>query len=226
MLSVTKVKSTAKTTQYFAKDDYYASNDPNHQKFSNWYGEGAKELGLEGSVVAEDFRNVLDGKLSNGQVIGVQKGLNVIHDPGRDLTFSAPKSVSIMALVYEDQRLIEAHGQAVKNALDEIEKNYLKTRFKKNGEITLEGTGKMVAAMFKHELSRDLDPQLHTHAIIANVTVDDKGKWRSAFFDEIYDNKKFLGLIYRSELARLVKDLGYEIEHKGKECLFEIKGVP
>jgi conjugative relaxase-like TrwC/TraI family protein len=226
MLSVTKVKSTAKTTQYFAKDDYYASNDPNHQKFSNWYGEGAKELGLEGSVVAEDFRNVLDGKLSNGQVIGVQKGLNVIHDPGRDLTFSAPKSVSIMALVYEDQRLIEAHGQAVKNALDEIEKNYLKTRFKKNGEITLEGTGKMVAAMFKHELSRDLEPQLHTHAIIANVTVDDKRKWRSAFFDEIYDNKKFLGLIYRSELARLVKDLGYDIEHKGKECLFEIKGVP
>ena len=226
MLSVTKVKSTAKTTQYFAKDDYYASNDPNHQKFSNWYGDGAKELGLEGSVVAEDFRNVLDGKLSNGQVIGVQKGLKVIHDPGRDLTFSAPKSVSIMALVYEDQRLIEAHGQAVKNALDEIEKNYLKTRFKKNGEITLEGTGKMVAAMFKHELSRDLDPQLHTHAIIANVTVDDKGKWRSAFFDEIYDNKKFLGLIYRSELARLVKDLGYDIEHKGKECLFEIKGVP
>ena len=226
MLSVTKIKSSAKTTQYFAKDDYYASNDPNHQKFSNWYGEGAKELGLEGSVVAEDFRNVLDGKLSNGQVIGVQKGLNVIHDPGRDLTFSAPKSLSIMALVYEDQRLIEAHCQAVKNALDEIEKNYLKTRFKKNGEITLEGTGKMVAAMFKHELSRDLDPQLHTHAIIANVTVDDKGKWRSAFFDEIYDNKKFLGLIYRSELARLVKDLGYEIEHKGKECLFEIKGVP
>ena len=226
MLSVSKVKSTAKTTQYLAKDDYYASNDPNHQKFSNWYGEGAKELGLEGSVVAEDFRNVLDGKLSNGQVIGVQKGLNVIHDPGRDLTFSAPKSVSIMALVYQDHRLIEAHSQAVKNALDEIEKNYLKTRFKKNGEITLEKTGKMVAAMFKHELSRDLDPQLHTHAIIANVTVNEKGKWRSAFFDEIYDNKKFLGLIYRSELARLVKDLGYEIEHKGKECLFEIKGVP
>jgi conjugative relaxase-like TrwC/TraI family protein len=226
MLSITKVKSTAKTTQYFAKDDYYASNDPNHQKFSNWYGEGAKELGLEGSVVAEEFRNVLDGKLSNGQIIGVQKGLNVIHDPGRDLTFSAPKSVSIMALVYEDQRLIEAHGQAVKYALDEIEKNYFKTRFKKNGEITLEGTGKMVVAMFKHELSRDLDPQLHTHAIVANVTVDDKGKWRSAFFDEIYDNKKFLGLIYRSELAKLVKDLGYEIEHKGKECIFEIKGVP
>lgn len=226
MLSVTKVKSTAKTTQYFAKDDYYASNDPNHQKFSAWYGDGAKELGLEGSIVAEDFRNVLEGKLPNGQVIGVQKGMDLIHDPGRDLTFSAPKSVSIMALVYEDQRLVEAHSKAVKNALDEIEKNYLKTRFKKNGEITFGNTGKMVAAMFKHELSRDLDPQLHTHAIIANVTADDKGKWRSAFFDEIYDNKKLLGQIYRSELARLVKDLGYEIEHKGKECLFEIKGVP
>lgn len=226
MLSVTKVKSSAKTTQYFAKDDYYASSDPNHQKFSSWYGQGAKELGLEGSVSAEDFKNILEGKLLNGQVIGIQKGGDVVHDPGRDLTFSAPKSVSIMALVYEDHCLIEAHSQAVKNTLNEVEKNYLKTRFKKNGEITLEATGKMVAATFKHELSRDLDPQLHTHAIIANLTSDDKGRWRSAFFDEIYDNKKFIGLIYRSELARLVKDLGYDIEQKGKECFFEIKGVP
>jgi conjugative relaxase-like TrwC/TraI family protein len=225
MLSITKVKSTAKTTGYFAKDDYYASNDPNHQKFSNWYGQGAKELGLEGFVFAEDFRNILEGKLPNGQVIGIQKGMDVIHDPGRDLTFSAPKSVSIMALVYDDKRLVEAHNQAVKNTLDEVEKNYLKTRFKKSGEITLESTRKIVAATFKHELSRDLDPQLHTHAIIANLTSDEKGKWRATFFDEIYDNKKFLGLIYRSELARLVKDLGYDIEHKGKECLFEIKGV-
>lgn len=226
MLSVTKVKSTAKTTSYFAKDDYYVSNDPNHQKFSNWYGKGANELGLDGSVAAEDFKNILEGKLSNGQVIGVQKGMDLVHDPGRDLTFSAPKSVSILALVYGDQRLLEAHNQAVKNTLDEIEKNYLKTRFKKNGEITLETTGRMVAAMFKHELSRDLDPQLHTHAIIANLTSDDKGKWRSAFFDEIFDNKKFLGTIYRAELAKLAKELGYEIEQKGKECLFEIKGVP
>lgn len=226
MLSVSKVKNTAKTTGYFAKDDYYSSSDPNHQKFSNWYGNGAKELGLEGSVSAEDFRDILDGKLPNGQVVGVQKGMDIIHDPGRDLTFSAPKSVSIMALVYEDKRLIEAHNQAVKNTLDEIEKNYLKTRFKKNGEISLESTGKIVAATFKHELSRDLDPQLHTHVIVANLTSDDKGKWRSAFFDVIYDNKKFLGTIYRAELSKLVKELGYDIEHKGKECLFEIKGFP
>jgi conjugative relaxase-like TrwC/TraI family protein len=226
MLSVTKVKSSSKTTEYFAKDDYYASNDPNHQKFSNWYGKGAEELDLEGNVKAEDFKAILDGKLPNGQQIGVSKGMDVVHDPGRDLTFSAPKSVSIMALVYDDKRLIEAHNQAVKNTLDEIEKDYLKTRVRKGDEINLKSTGKMVAAMFRHELSRDLDPQLHTHTIVANLTADEKGKWRSAYFDEIYDNKKFLGLIYRSELAKLVKELGYEIEHKGKECFFELKNVP
>jgi len=234
MLSVTKVKNSSKTTEYFAKDDYYASSDPNHQKFSNWYGKGAEELGLKGNVSAESFKAILDGKLPNGQQIGVAKGMDVIHDPGRDLTFSAPKSVSIMALVYDDKRLIEAHNQAIKNTLDEIEKDYLKTRVRKGDEINLKSTGKMVAAMFRHELSRDLDPQLHTHIIIANLTSDltsnlnsnQKGKWRSAYFDEIYDNKKFLGLIYRSELAKLVKELGYEIDHKGKECFFELKNIP
>ncbi len=227
MLSVTKIKSTAKTTQYFAKDDYYASNDPNHQKISNWYGNGAGELGLEGTVGAEKFKEILDGdKLPNGQKVGILKGMDFVHDPGRDLTFSAPKSVSIMALVFDDKRLIDAHNQAVKNTLDEIEKKYLKTRIKKDNNITLEATGKMVAAMFRHELSRDLDPQLHTHSIIANLTVDEKGKWRSVYFDEIYDNKNHLGLIYRSELAHLVKELGYEIEQKGRNCFFEIKNVP
>jgi conjugative relaxase-like TrwC/TraI family protein len=226
MLSITKVQSSGKTTDYFAKDDYYASNDPNHQKFSNWYGKGAEELGLEGHITNESFRNVLEGNLPNGQKIGLKKSSQNVHDAGRDLTFSAPKSVSIMALVYDDKRLIEAHSQAIKNTLDEIEKNYFKTRVKKGGEISLESTGKLVAGIFQHELSRALDPQLHSHAIVANATCDENGKWRSGHFDEIYDNKNFLGLIYRAELASLVKELGYEITHTGKDCFFELNAVP
>jgi conjugative relaxase-like TrwC/TraI family protein len=226
MLSIKKVKNSGKTTDYFAKDDYYSSNDSNHQKFSSWYGKGATELGLDGHVASETFLNILEGNLPNNQKIGVGTGENKIHDAGRDLTFSAPKSVSIMALVFGDKRLIAAHNQAVKNTLDEIEKNYFKTRVKQNGKISAEKTGKLIAAIFQHELSRDLDPQLHSHAILANVTRGQNDKWRSAYFDEIYDNKNFLGLIYRSELAILVKQLGYEINHKGAECFFELKTVP
>ena len=226
MLSIKKVASSGKTADYFAKDDYYASDDPNHQKYSNWYGQGAQELLLEGNVSSESFRNVLEGNLPNGQKLGLNKGDKNIHDAGRDLVFSAPKSVSIMALVYDDKRLIEAHSQAVKNTLDEIEKNYFKTRVKQGGKTSLEATGKLVTAIFQHELSRDLDPQLHSHAIVANATSGQNGKWRSAYFDEIYDNKNFLGLIYRSELAALVKELGYEITHTGKDCFFELTTVP
>jgi len=226
MSRLSKIKSTSGIVDYFAKEDYYLPGDPDHQKCTSWYGSGAKELGLEGVVNSEESKNILEGRLPNGQVIGVQKGSKIVHDPGRQFSFSAPKSVSIISLVYGDERLIEAHNQAVRNTLDEIEKNYLKTRFKKNGEIIIEATGRMVATTIKHELSRDLDPQLHTHVLIANLTSDDKGKWRTAFFDEIFDNHKFLGLIYRSELAKLVKELGYDIQQTGKECLFEIKGVP
>jgi len=221
-----KIKNTSDIVGYFAKDDYYFSNSSDHQQLTSWYGSGAKELGLEGVVTSEEAKNIFEGKLPNGQIIGTQKGNAVVHDPGRQFSFSAPKSVSVMSLVYEDERLIEAHNKAVKNTLDEIERNFLKTRFKKNGEISVESTGKMVAATIRHELSRDLDPQLHTHVLIANLTSDEKGKWRTAFFDDIFDNHQFLGLVYRAELAKLVKELGYDIELKGKGCFFEIKGVP
>ena len=226
MLSIKKIGNSGKTTDYFAKDDYYTSNDPNHEKFSNWYGVGSEELGLEGHVKSESFLQILEGNLPNGQTVGLNKGGKNVHDAGRDLAFSAPKSVSIMSLIYGDKRLIDAHNQAVKNTLDRIEKDYFKTRIKKDGIISLGSTGKMVAAIFQHELSRDLDPQLHSHAIVANITSDQNGKWRSGYFDEIYNNKNFLGLIYRSELAILVKKLGYEITHTGKDCFFELKEVP
>lgn len=228
MLSISKVKNSSKSTHYFEKDDYYAKDDPNHQNFSMWHGKGADELGLTGIIKSEDYQNVLLGELSNGQSIGMIKDGKKVHDPARDLTFSAPKSVSIMALVYDDKKLIEAHNEAVRRTLSIIEKEYLGTRVKVDGRIEIERSGKMVAAMYRHSLSRELDPQLHTHCIVANLTrIDNSDKWRTAYFDDIYDNKILLGQIYRSELANLVKELGYEIEiKKDGLCYFEIKSVP
>ena len=226
MLSITKIKNSSKTTQYFAKDDYYSGNDSSHLKYSFWHGQGSQELKLDEHVDSKIFQAILEGKLPNGKIIGVMKGGELIHDAGRDLTFSAPKSVSIMALVFEDNKLIEAHNQAVKDTLDEIEKNFLKVRVKKANKIFIEDCQKSISAVFKHELSRDLDPQLHSHVVMANIVKDKNNNWRSAYFDEIYNNKKIIGAIYRSYLAKSIKQIGYEIEHKGQNCYFEIKGIP
>ncbi|MES2676887.1 MAG: MobF family relaxase [Pseudomonadota bacterium] len=225
MLSVSKIKNSKGASHYFAKDDYYAKDDPNHQQLSGWYGKGAKILGLSGEVNPKIFEKILAGNLPNGKQIGLIKDGEFIHDSGRDLTFSAPKSVSIMALIYNDKRLIEAHKIAVKSTLDEIEKNYLKTRIKQDGITNTITTNNLIAATFEHHTSRNLDPQLHTHCVIANATRDNNGKWKSAFFDDIYDNKKLLGAIYRSELAYQIKQLGYEIIIKGNDAVFELKNV-
>ena len=226
MLSISKIKSSTNANHYYEKDDYYAKNDPNHQKLSQWFGNGAKDLNLKGNVQKDQFQAILDGHLPGGTKIGIKKDGKLIHDPGRDLTFSAPKSVSIMALIYQDTRLLEAHDKAVLSTLEEIEENYFYTRTKQGKNIKIEKINHLIGATFRHHLSRDLDPQLHTHSVIANIIKDKNGKFKSALFDKIYDNKKHLGMVYRSNLAFEVKKLGYEIEINGKECFFEINSVP
>lgn len=226
MLSISKITSSKAASSYYEKDDYYAENDPNHQKQSKWLGQGAEKLGLDGEVLKEDFQRILAGKLPNGQMLGKNQDGEFIHDAGRDLTFSAPKSVSIMALVAGDERLIEAHSLAVAKTISIVERDFLKTRTIANKEVIIEPAVNLIAATFRHFTSREQDPQLHTHTIIANATADKTGFWKCAFFDEIYNNKKLIGTIYRSELAKEVKQLGYKIEAKGKDSLFELKNVP
>jgi len=225
MLSISKITSSKAASSYYEKDDYYAKDDPNHQKQSEWMGNGSSTLGLEGEVLKEDFQKILAGKLPNGRILGKNKDGEFVHDAGRDLTFSAPKSVSIMALVYNDERLIDAHSAAVARTIDIIQRDFLKTRTIINKEVIIEPAEKLIAATFKHFTSREQDPQLHTHAVIANATTDKTGFWKCALFDEIYENKKLIGAIYRSELAIKAKELGYKIEVKGKDSLFELKGV-
>jgi len=225
MLSISKITSSKAASSYYEKDDYYAKDDPNHQKQSKWLGTGASALGLEGEVEKEQFQRILAGKLPNGQMLGKNQDGEFIHDAGRDLTFSAPKSLSIMALVAGDERLIEAHSAAVAKTIEIVERDFLKTRTITNKQVIIEPANKLIAATFKHFTSREQDPQLHTHTVIANATVDKSNFWKCAFFDEIYNNKKLIGAIYRSELAINAKKLGYEIEAKGKDSLFELKGV-
>ena len=231
MLSIGALSSAAQGASYYERDGYYAKDDPEHREASGWAGKGAEELGLTGPVDPDTFRAVLEGKVPDGS--GTELGRRgkdgeILHRPGRDLTFSAPKSVSIAALVGGDRRIVDVHDRAVAAALDWIERNAAETRMKdpETGKMARVGNQKIVTATFRHDTSRNLDPQLHTHAVLANMVKGEDDKWRSMANEKLYGSKMLLGALYRSELARGLKDLGYDIEKTHADGRFEIAGVP
>jgi conjugative relaxase-like TrwC/TraI family protein len=195
--SVSALTSSAQASSYYEADDYYAEGGLSP---SEWHGKGAEELGLSGDVDRERFRELLDGKVA-GQQLGTIRDGQLEHRPGWDATLSAPKSVSIMAEVAGDRRLIEAHGQAVKTALAHVETHMAATRVRHGGSVTRETTGNLVIASFQHGTSRAQDPQLHTHNVIMNATQGEDGAWRSLEPRAIYQLQKQIGAIYPQELA-------------------------
>ena len=133
-----------------------------------------------------------------------------------DFTISAPKSVSVMAELGNDKRLIEAHRKAVAEALQELEL-HAAARVRKNGMNQNRTTENMVIAVYHHDSSRELDPQLHTHAVAANLTYDPEEKrWKALQASGIYERRAYLTEVYRNALAREVRQLGYEIETRRK----------
>ena len=204
---------------------------PPHREASAWAGKGAEELGLEGPVDPEVFKAVLEGRVPDGSgkrnSAAIDRDGNRIHRPGRDLTFSAPKSVSLVALIGGDGRVVDAHDHAVKRALAWVEGNAADTRMKdpETGHMVRAGGQKTVAATFRHDTSRNLDPQLHTHAVLANMVRGGDGKWRTMANEVLYRRQKLIGMVYRSELARGLEKLGYRIEKTHADGRFEIAGV-
>lgn len=219
--TISAIGSSAQASSYYEADDYYADGGLSP---SEWQGEGAKELGLAGDVERDAFRDMLDGRLPGGQQLGTTREGKLEHRPGWDVTMSAPKSVSIMAEVAGDRRLVRAHDRAVKVALAFAERHASATRIREDGKVERHHTGNLVVASFRHDTSRAQDPQLHTHNVIMNMTRDADGNWRSLEPRAFYQLQKAIGAIYRQELAVGVRELGYEIE-TGKDSLFEIKGV-
>ncbi len=228
--SIGAVAAPAQGASYYERDGYYAKDDPEHSAASAWAGRGAEELGLTGPVDPATFRAVLEGKVPDGS--GTELGRRgkageVLHRPGRDLTLSAPKSVSLAALVGGDARVVDAHDRAVARTLAWFEKNVAETRMKdpETGRMVRSGDQKTVIATFRHDTSRNLDPALHTHAVIANMVQGGDGKWRSMANEKLYDSKMLLGALYRSELAAGLARLGYGIEKTHADGRFEIAGV-
>jgi conjugative relaxase-like TrwC/TraI family protein len=217
------IGSSAAAANYFESDDYYADGGISP---SEWQGDGAKALGLSGEVNRETFRAILDGTLPHGQQLGTMREGKLQHRPGWDVTMSAPKSISIMAEVAGDRRLVVAHNNAVKAALAYVERHAAATRIRADGGVEhRQTTDNLVIASFRHDTSRAQDPQLHTHNVIMNMTQDAEGNWRSLEPRALYQLQKAIGAVYRQELAVGVRALGYAIE-QGKDSLFEIKGVP
>ena len=231
VVSIGAVASPAQGTSYYERDGYYAKDDPEHRAASAWAGKGAEGLGLEGPVDPETFRAVLEGEVpdGSGKRLGrLDRDGNRIHRPGRDLTFSAPKSVSLAALVGGDGRVVEAHDRAVARTLAWVEGNAAETRMRdpETGRMIRAGNQRTVAATFRHDTSRNLDPQLHTHAVLANMVRDEDGKWRTMANEALYRQQKLIGMVYRSELAQGLARLGYGIEKSHADGRFEIAGVP
>ena len=228
--SIGSVASPSQGAHYYERDGYYAKDSPEHRAGSAWAGRGAAELGLQGQVEPDTFSQVLAGEVpdGSGQRLGRRIGQGKIHHrPGRDLTFSAPKSVSLAAMVGGDERIVDAHDRAVKKSLGWFEKNVAETRVQNaaTGQMERMRNQKTVIATFRHETSRNLDPALHTHSVIANMLKGADGKWRTMANERLYRSKMLLGALYRSELAAGLKDLGYGIEKTHADGRFEIAGV-
>ena len=201
--------------------DYYL------QKSGEWFGKGAKFLGLEGAVYKSEFQNLLEGRTPDGYPL-VQSGQNEHHRPGYDYTFSAPKSLSIIAEVMADQdlkdELYKAHVDSVKTVLTFLEDNYAQARQTKSGVTEVVKTGNLTFALFTENTSREHDPQVHTHAVIFNVTKRADGKFRAMMNEPLHNHKMFLGQLYRNELSLRLAQLGFGIETRSKG-LFEIAGI-
>ncbi|MDD3580111.1 MAG: MobF family relaxase [Desulfobacca sp.] len=224
MISINPISSPGQAASYFRRDDYYTHNQ---ESPSAWHGRGAEALRLDGPVDRETFTRLLDGRLSDGTTLGrINSEGQREHIPGYDLTLSAPKSVSVAALVGGDDRLIEAHERAVKTTLDWIEREAAVTRVKVSGETHRENTGNLAIATFCHKTSRAQDPQLHTHSVIINATQRADGQWRSIEGRETYRVRALADRIYQSELAVRAQALGYQVEIDQERGRMELAAVP
>ena len=227
MHSIASVKSASGAGKYFTNDDFVSGEYYTDEKagdVSLWGGEGAREEGLVGAVGREAFTKVLTGELPSGVKVDEREG----RRPGYDLTFSASKSVSIMAYVTGDKRILGPSGAqtiAVQKTMAWIEKTLAAGRTTADGKTVSVKTGNLVYALFQHDTSRALDPQAHIHAIVANMTRMPDGSWKALDGQKLWANNTVIGSVYHGFLRAELEKLGYKVELQGKHGTFEITGV-
>ncbi|MBD1576967.1 conjugative transfer relaxase/helicase TraI [Vibrio sp. S11_S32] len=215
--------------------DYYLEKTP-HTLNTQWFGQLAKNEGIDGKAITEEKLNqVLAGQLDSG--LAPRAGSEHRRN-GYDLTFSAPKGVSIMALVYGDTRIVEAHQNAVKMVCHEIEKNTAQARLTQDKTSTFENTESLLFGLVQHQTSRNNEPQLHTHTLMANLTRDSRGEMKNlaskknqngqekqGTFERIMHDQKYYSALYHSHLGVDLKSMGYSIKSLGNGQM-DISNVP
>ncbi|WP_109355592.1 MobF family relaxase [Sphingorhabdus sp. EL138] len=220
MLSASNVRSAGGAANYFAADNYYTKSDADRS--GQWIGDGAERLGLRGQVEAPAFEALLRGELPNGERVGSDKQY---HRAGTDLTFSLPKSWSLLALVGGDKRIIDAYRTAVTETLQWAEKNIAETRVFSGGKIKAVGTGNLAIGLFQHDTNRNQEPNVHFHAVVANVTQGPDAKWRALHNDKLWSNNTLLNSIAMARFRLEIEKLGYAPGRQGKHGNFEAAGI-
>ncbi len=240
MLSISKPLSAGQAARYHAeefrnaRDNYYTEGA---EIYGQWHGQLAEQWGLVGDVDEAHFQRLANGRhpMTDETIVRHQTARAYAHADGQrvqtmehragwDATFSAPKSVSLTALVGGDDRVRQAHRASVAVALDELEP-YVQARIGRNHPA--ETTGRWVAARFEHDSARPVEgyaaPQLHTHVVIFNLTETAEGQTRALQPRELYKTQQYATAAYRSELALRLKELGYDVE-RGQSGQPEIRG--
>ncbi len=224
MLSIALLSGSGGAADYFCEHrevDYYVDGNSTN---SHWVGAAARDLGLSGEVGTAVLIAVLEGRHPSSGSCLVPSTRDT-HRPGWDCTFSAPKSVSIIQALASTEaagRLNEAHDAAVRAALGVLEREALVARRGRGGQVHERAAG-MVAATFTHHLSRNLDPQLHTHCLIANLAPRTDGGYGAIESKAIFEWKMAAGAVYRAELSARLRTLGYVIEADGTS--FRVSGL-
>ncbi len=240
MLTISKPLSAGQAQSYHQKE--FTAKEQNYwsqrgEIAGEWQGRLAERFALVGTVSAEDFARLSQGQHpQTGEQLVRQRASYIYkdadgnaiktmeHRAGWDATFSAPKSVSLTALVGGDYRVREAHRESVRTALEHLE-SYTMARI--GGNHPAEATGRFIAAKFEHDTARPVNgyaaPQLHTHAVIFNLTQRETGEYRALQPQSLFASQQFATAIYQSELTYRLRQLGYEIA-VGRSGAPEIKG--
>ncbi|SEG71153.1 conjugative relaxase domain-containing protein, TrwC/TraI family [Bryocella elongata] len=240
MLDISKPLNAAQAQNYHKLDytsptqSYYAQGDAVK---GEWQGKLAESMGVSGEVSALEFSRLTEGQhpMTGEQMVRHRIATEyanpdgsttkaVAHRAGWDAMFAPAKSVSLTALVGGDDRIRVAHREAVTTALEELEKY---THARLGGNKPAEQTGKFLVAKFEHDTARPVDgyaaPQLHTHAVIFNVTQRADGTTRALQEQPFFESQNFITAVYQSELMFRLRSIGYEIE-PGESGAPEIKG--
>lgn len=240
MLTISKPLSASQAQNYHQKE--FTAKEQNYWSLQGaiageWQGRLAASLGLIGAVSEEEFALLSQGQHPRtGEQLVRQRASyeytdasgravkTMEHRAGWDATFSAPKSVSLTALVGGDDRVREAHRESVRAALEQLE-YYTVARI--GGNHPPEATGRFAAAKFEHDTARPVDgyaaPQLHTHAVIFNISERENGEYRALQPHSLFASQQFATAIYQSELTYRLRRLGYEIT-VGRSGAPEVKG--